>query len=880
MDNHKTFKDYLIMTKGSLSLLFVFSFFINAHAQEVRGTVTDASTGEAIIGANILVEETGSGTITDFDGNYQLSLNPGTYRIVISYLGYEEVGRQVVMKDEDVELNIAMGADQLSLDEVVVTGTFSTRSQKESPISMTYLGSAQLQRLSANSQADILRTIPGITAEGGGGEVASNVFVRGMPSGGQYQFTPLQVDGMPVLSTFGLNSSAHDVYFRNDIGIRNLEFVRGGASTLFGAGSVAGIINYSSVTGTAKQVNKVNLEWADKGRAKIDFLSSGPLAENLYYAVSGFYRYDEGPIQTGLPTKGSQVRANIKKLFNDGKSSLTVSTQFIDDKVQFFLPYPLANDNGDFTRPIGNDGEEVFTLQTGAVRDFGFVTPDGRFESPIADGASTKGGYFMMDLKHSFGNDLKLSGKVKYAQYDHWFNLFLDGDGRPAGENGNLPQTQADYMSTWGLPSDAQFTYIDNGQALASGDRVFRNRVLDRERPMEEIVGEFNLTKTIVSGAATHDLTIGTFVSNTSAEDNNWIWNYLGDFRDQPRLVGVTYTDENGDAAVHSNGGFISGSKIGNNFFESTKAAVYFADQIKGERWNFDLGVRYEYAKGTIVKESGVGTNRFNRGTVDASDFAVALAALYKVSDEVNVYANASRGYFFPELRGVKFVNGQLGVTQSYEPETVYQGELGLKYGSKKLSGTAALFLVSLQDRRSVDLVNGPNGTVLETALLQSTRTIGLEANANYSVSRALNINLGLTVQDHEFTEFEGSPELEGNWLRRQPKIMYLAGLNYDKNGWDFGASYNYFGKKYANDGNTVELEGFDITRLDAGHTFRVGDGDETLRLGFSIFNLFDSEGITEGSPRQGNAQTGAAEFFVGRPILPRRVFIRAQFTF
>ncbi|WKX78399.1 TonB-dependent receptor plug domain-containing protein [Zobellia laminariae] len=88
-----------------------------------------------------------------------------------------------------------------------------------------------------------------ITAEGGGGETATNVFVRGLPSGGQYVFNPLQYDGMPLMSTFGLNSSAHDVYARPDIGFKGVEFVRGGSAILYGAGSVAGIINYTSKTG-------------------------------------------------------------------------------------------------------------------------------------------------------------------------------------------------------------------------------------------------------------------------------------------------------------------------------------------------------------------------------------------------------------------------------------------------------------------------------------------------------------------------------------------------------------------------------------------------------------------------------------------------------
>lgn len=852
-----------------LTLLFACSML---QAQgTLQGTITDAS-GLTLIGANVVVKGTSSGTVTDIDGTYTLKLESGQQTIVYSYTGYTTFEMDINVEGgttytQDVVLNI----DNLSLDEIVVTGSFTGRTQKESPMSITLLNAAQLQRLSSNSQADILRTIPGITAEGGGGEVATNVFVRGMPSGGQYQFTPLQVDGLPVLSTFGLNSSAHDVYFRNDIGLRNLEFVRGGSSTLFGAGSVAGIVNYTSVTGSAENDNKVQMEWAEGGRAKVDFLTSGPLSENLFYAVSGFYRYDDGPLETGLPTRGWQLRGNLKKLFNDGKSSFTVYTQLIDDNVQFYLPYPLANDNGQRERPEGNDGETVYTMLTSQAKDFSFDTPFGRFKSPIGNGVTTEGGFVMFDLKHSFGDNWRLSTKAKAARYDHWFNLFLDGDGVH-----NVPESQADYLADRELPADATFTYVDDGSTLAAGDLLFQNRILDRRRPMEEMVGEMYLTKEV----SNHNISFGTFLSNTRADDDNWISNFVGDFRNGSRMVNVNYVDSLGNDQSFSTGGFISGNQTSNRYHESSKIAFFAGDEIKGEKFNLDIGFRWERATGIISRETGVGSNTFQKGTVETDDIAIAIAGLYKATDNTNFYANFSRGYFFPQLRSIAFSSP--GRTQSYEAETVIQGEAGLKYGNKNLAATAALFFVNLDDRRNVDFINNPNNPseVIEEVSVQSTRTFGFEASVNYTISKGLNLYGNFTFQDHEFTKVEGNEELEGNELRRQPNVMGMVGLSYEGGGFDANLSSNFLGSKFANDANTVELDGFNIVRFDAGYKFPLGNS-ESLRLGFSVFNLLDADGVTEGSPRQGNAQTGGvSEFFVGRPILPRRIFIRALFDF
>jgi len=282
------------------------------------------------------------------------------------------------------------------LEELIVTGTSVSRSASDLPLSVTSLDDEQITRFGTQNQADILRNVPGLRAEGGGGEVAVNLRVRGLPSAGQFQYTPLQYDGVPIFNTFGLNSSSFDVLFRTDLGISKLEFVRGGVSNLFGSSSVAGVLNYRSKNGQDDPGSKVQLELAEEGRARFDFYNGGQLGDSTYYALSGFYREDSGAIDTGLDTEGGQLRGNIKHIFDDG--SLTVSAQLIDDGAQFFLPYPLADGGvGNRRRPTGNDGRTIFTTNSPEAADLGFNTPAGRFDTPIEDGVITKGGFIALD---------------------------------------------------------------------------------------------------------------------------------------------------------------------------------------------------------------------------------------------------------------------------------------------------------------------------------------------------------------------------------------------------------------------------------------------------------------------------------------------------
>ena len=861
-------------------LLFVFMCFfcvsVGFSQTEIKGTVVDDS-GAPIPGANVFVKGSDSGTTSDFDGNFNFSTNlTGEKILQVSYIGYKTFEQFINLQGSLIEVNAVLQEGGNTLDEVILTATSTTRSQKETPLSITSIGAKKLAQVNTSSQADILRSVPGITAEGGGGEVGSNIFVRGLPSGGQYQFNPLQIDGMPVLSTFGLNSSAHDVYFRNDIGMKSLEFVRGGSSILYGVGSVAGIINYTSVTGGVTPKSILRTEVASNSRYKADFLTSGPLGDEdskTFYALSGFYRYDDGPIKTGLPTEGFQLRGNIKHITDNG--SVTFSGQFIDDKVQFFLPFPL--EGGSRERPKGNDGETIYTLQTAEAANFSYATPDGIYKSPLEDGVVTKGGYFLTDFKHNFSDDLKLNAKLRYSRYKHQFNFFLDGSGVGGAK---AVETQQEFLDARGLTT-GDFTYL-NGQPLNANALLYANRILDRDRPLEELMADIKMTKT----AGEHTITLGSFLSRSSAGDFNVITGYLSEYNNNPKLVDVSgYT---------INGITNRGMSYTNRNISSNKVAVFLTDEVKLERWNLDIGVRYERASGNIetegtqsylVDNTGIadldnvvwGNGSYTRGHVSADDFAVALAALYKVNDNTSVYGNFSRGYFFPELRATKF--DAFGNPSSYDTEKILQGELGVKYGKSNFSGTLAAYYVTLNDRRSISFVNTLSGGTTEEVDKQDTKTMGLEGTWNWKFVKDFNFGGSVTYQAHEITKSESDPTIEGNELRRQPKLLGNLSLDYDNSKFDAGLVYNYTGSKFSNDANTIELDAFGLANLNLGYTFTTGENGETIRLGTQVFNLFNSEGITEGSPRLGNNQT-EEEYFVGRPVLPTRVFFNATFNF
>ena len=88
-----------------------------AQSRSISGTITDGGTGEALIGATILVKGTTNGTVTDFDGKYSIDASTGDI-LVVSFTGY--TSQELTLGEGDVlDINLEQG---VLIDEIVVTG--------------------------------------------------------------------------------------------------------------------------------------------------------------------------------------------------------------------------------------------------------------------------------------------------------------------------------------------------------------------------------------------------------------------------------------------------------------------------------------------------------------------------------------------------------------------------------------------------------------------------------------------------------------------------------------------------------------------------------------------------------------------------------------
>jgi len=788
-------------------------------------------------------------------------------------------------------------SQESQLDTVIVTGTSKARTELKTPLVATSISADELQTLSANSTADILTTVPALKAEGGGGEVASNIFVAGLPSGGQYQFTPLEFNGMPVIGSMGLNSSAPDVYYRTDLGIDHLEFVRGGVSNLFGVGGIGGVINFIDKTGTDVSHGIAQLELSDHNRLRTDFAANGPITEGLYYALSGFYRYDKGPLDSGFPTQGYQIRGNLKKVFDTGEVKLYF--QGIDDQDQFYGDIPLTSDGYHLAR--GNNGHVVSTTETSALDNSTFATPNGLFNSKVEEGAATHGYSFGVDFKKDLGDGWGFNGRANIADYHHTFALFSGGDNIT-----NLPTTQTAFLQSYKYDPTiytGKFTYAASGLPVPANYLLWGDRVTDRERPLTSQTGELNITKDLVLSDWTHHFTLGGFFSHTKARDYDITYAYIGDFNDKPQLVNVTVTNTatNATTVVARNGIVDAGLGYTNNYYEARRSAGYLADQIEVGNWVLDFGGRFESMTGDVRKEQSAsfltdttagispllanvtwGNGKYLAGTVEPNAYAVAGGALYKLDNHSSLFVNGSRGFFMPQLNTVQINSSN--ETQSFEAEIIKQAEAGYKYASSVVSGTIAGFYSTLANRRNINFINGPTpgSAPIEVVNVISTRSYGTEATLDVRLFGRLSFRGNATYEHDIYTKYTpvaACTDCVGNFMQRQPNVLGNLGLYYKDETFDAAVFDSFTGRTFTSDLNNIELPSYHIVRLDAGYTRTFAGGDRA-RIGISVYNLFDSTAVSEGSPRQGTLQNAGQAYFIGRQVLPRRIMARLSYEF
>lgn len=208
----------------------------------INGTVLDEA-GEAIIGANVSVQGTTIGTITDIDGKFTLEV-PANATIQISYIGYLT---QFIPVGNKKSFNIKLKEDTQTIEEVVVVG-YGTQKKVNVIGSIAMVGGEKLENRATSSVTSALTgQMPGVTITQPGGRPGSNtgtIRVRGVGSFGATPDALILVDGIPGNMT--------DI---NPNDIENISVLKDAAtSAIYGARAANGVVLITTKQGKAEKV--------------------------------------------------------------------------------------------------------------------------------------------------------------------------------------------------------------------------------------------------------------------------------------------------------------------------------------------------------------------------------------------------------------------------------------------------------------------------------------------------------------------------------------------------------------------------------------------------------------------------------------------------
>ncbi|SFN78814.1 TonB-dependent Receptor Plug Domain [Bizionia echini] len=164
-------------------LVLIFTFSINyiwsQNNVTLNGVISDIESSETLIGVNILFPELKTGATTNEYGFYSITLPEGTYKIVISYLGYSEVSETITLS-ENLTKNFALAESVESLNEIVIKEDVEKLNIRKPQMSLNAMSASTIKEIPVVfGEADVIKSItllPGVTTAGEG---ASGFNVRG-----------------------------------------------------------------------------------------------------------------------------------------------------------------------------------------------------------------------------------------------------------------------------------------------------------------------------------------------------------------------------------------------------------------------------------------------------------------------------------------------------------------------------------------------------------------------------------------------------------------------------------------------------------------------------------------------------------------------------
>lgn len=304
-----------------LLILLVFSFPLFSQVV-IKGEVKDANSGEGLIGASVFIVETSEGTVTDYDGSFELRINGQLpVKVTFSYTGYEDQVLEIVNAAE--RLKIKMQEVAITTATVEVVGQRVSEKQKASPLTVESLDLLAIKETPSDNFYDGLGSLKGVdlTAASLGFKIINT---RGFNSTSPVRSLQL-IDGVDNQAP-GLNFSLGNFLGSSELDVMKVDMVQGASSAFYGPNAFNGVISMETkspfyhkglsamVKGGERNMLETAVRWADvfKNKAGQDIFG---YKLNLSYLRADDWQADNyDPVyntNTGVDNPGGYDAVNV-----------------------------------------------------------------------------------------------------------------------------------------------------------------------------------------------------------------------------------------------------------------------------------------------------------------------------------------------------------------------------------------------------------------------------------------------------------------------------------------------------------------------------------------------------------------------------------------
>lgn len=474
-------------------IAFVFVPLFSFSQTDITGTVTEQSSGLPLPGVNVVIQGTTTGTSTDFDGKYQLSVNSGDI-IVFSYVGY--ITQEIPFNGQST-LDVIMEEDAAQLDEVVVIGYGST-TVKDATGSLEKIDDESFNKGAIVSAENLLAgKSAGVRVTSSSGAPGAGAEIR-IRNGGS-----LNANNNPLIVVDGIPLQGGSINSINPSEIESFTVLKDASATaIYGSRATAGVVIITTKKGRTSSpwsveygiqsslgfnANKVDVFSADEFRQYIQDSGVDPsfLGDANTDWQDQIYQAANSGIHNLTVTKGfenASLRLNFNHTDQEGTlktsdyernaASLNYEHRFLDDhlKVNVSSKNSIVNDR---FADQGAIGSAVFFDPTQPVQGSSY---GGYFEFEDSDGVFNLAPRNPLSLLLLRDNRQEAKRSISNIQLDYKFHFLPE-----LRLNVNAGIDYEEYDGRYFSNPEAGFNNLTTSQFASEGtyDGINKSRLLD-----------------------------------------------------------------------------------------------------------------------------------------------------------------------------------------------------------------------------------------------------------------------------------------------------------------------------------------------------------------------------------------------------------------